>query len=464
MKIRWRLTWYGIGFTALSLTGFVVLILILVSGTARQDQDNLLVGMADEAATALSTVDPVDTETGVPPLLPDAASSDQPFITVYDETGTVLYATGVVDGQPLDLPAAVIVETLESESSSVDTSGVRTQTRRWENPGAGVGVVAASQSDVVVGEQLRGLLLFLVIFGFIALVAAAIGAWFMAGRALRPLKLLADTTDEIGDTGDLSRRLPPVPQDDEVRALTDSFNAMIDGIETARTERDLTIDSQKRFVADASHELRSPLTSIRANAGFLAGRPGASDEDRADATRDIGLEADRMSLLIDDLLTLARADVRSDDHSDFAPVNITGVARSVERRARNLHVGVEVHAPDTVVGFGSSDDLAELFWILVDNADRHGGDSVDISVSTEGDDVRIVVEDDGSGIPERDLERIFERFHRADAARSGPGYGLGLSIASAIVERHRGDITVRNADSGGAVFTIILPDQQPATF
>ncbi|MFV1999633.1 MAG: sensor histidine kinase [Acidimicrobiia bacterium] len=460
MKIRWRLTWYGIGFTALSLTGFVVLILILVSGTARQDQDDLLGGMADEAAAALSTVDPVDAETVVPPLLPDAASSDQPFITVFDETGTVLYATGVIDGIPLDLPAAIIVETLESESSSVDTSGVRTQTRRWENPGEGVGVVAASQSDEVVGEQLRGLLVFLVIFGFIALAAAAIGAWFMAGRALRPLKLLADTTDEIGDTGDLSRRLPPVTQDDEVRALTDSFNAMIDGIEAARAERDLTIDSQKRFVADASHELRSPLTSIRANAGFLADRPGASDEDRSDATRDIGLEADRMSHLIDDLLTLARADVRSDSRSDFAPVNIAGVARSVERRARNLRVNVVVHAPDKVIGIGSSDDLAELLWILVDNADRHGGDSVDIGISPDGSGVKIVVQDNGSGIPEPDRERIFERFHRADTARSGPGYGLGLSIASAIVERHRGEITAGNADGGGAVFTILLPDPQ----
>jgi len=257
---------------------------------------------------------------------------------------------------------------------------------------------------------------FLVIFGFIALAAAAIGAWFMAGRALRPLKLLADTTDEIGDTGDLSRRLPPVSQDDEVRALTDSFNAMIDGIEAARAERDLTIDSQKRFVADASHELRSPLTSIRANAGFLADRPGASDEDRSDATRDIGLEADRMSHLIDDLLTLARADVRSDDRSDFAPVNIAGVARSVERRARNLRVNVEVHAPDKVIGVGSSDDLAELLWILVDNADRHGGDSVDIGVSPDGNDVRIVVQDSRTG-PRTYLRAISSGGHCSQRSR-----------------------------------------------
>ncbi len=457
MKIRWRLTWYGIGFTALSLVGFIILILLLVAGSARQDQDDLLTTMADEAAQALSGLDPADAEAILPPVLPDASTSDQPFITVYDDAGIVLYATGVIDGDPLVLPAAVIVETLDSGSSSVDDSGVRTQTQRWESAGIGLGVVAASQSDSVIRDQFRGFGWFLGIFGFIALVAAAIGAWFMAGRALRPLKLLADTTDDIGHTGDLSRRLPPVAQDDEVRALTDSFNSMIDGIEAARTERDLTIDSQKRFVADASHELRSPLTSIRANAGFLFDRRDASEEDRRDATRDIGLEADRMSHLIDDLLTLARADVRSDDRSDFAPVNVAAIARSVERRARNLDVDVTVDAPDQVVTDGSADDLSELLWILIDNADRHGGDSVTLAVRATNEGVTIHVADNGSGIPERDIDRVFDRFHRSDSARTGPGYGLGLAIARSIVERHHGTIEVANTSDGGASFTITIP-------
>ncbi|MCL1594453.1 MAG: HAMP domain-containing histidine kinase [Actinomycetia bacterium] len=457
MKIRWRLTWYGIGFTALSLVGFVILILLLVAGSARQDQDDLLMSMADEAASALSELGSDTAGAVLPPVLPDATTSDQPFITVYDDAGLVLYATGVIGGDPLKLPAAVIVETLDAGTSSVDDSGVRTHTQRWESEGIGVGVVAASQSDSVIRDQFRGLGWFLVIFGFIALVAAAIGAWFMAGRALKPLKLLADTTDEIGHTGDLSRRLPPVAQDDEVRALTDSFNAMIDGIEAARTERDLTIDSQKRFVADASHELRSPLTSIRANAGFLFDRRDASEEDRNDATRDIGLEADRMSRLIDDLLTLARADVRSDDRSDFAPVNVAGIARSVERRARNLDVDVTVEAADQVVTDGSADDLAELMWILIDNADRHGGDSVTLSVGATDDGVTIEATDNGPGILEKDISRVFDRFHRSDTARSGPGYGLGLAIARSIAERHQGSIEVVNTSGGGASFSITLP-------
>ncbi len=457
MKIRWRLTWYGIGFTAISLIGFIVLINILVVGTAQQDQDDLLSGMADEAVATLSTVDGEQLAPSVPPVLPDASTSDQPFITVYDESGVTYYATGMINGLPLDLPGAVIVEAIETGASFASVSGVRTQVRRWESPGVGTGVVAASQSERVIDDQLRGLRWLLIIFGLIALAAAAIGAWFMAGRALRPVKLLAETTDDIGATGDLSRRLSPVRQHDEVGALTDSFNAMLDGIETARRDRDLTIDAQKRFVADASHELRSPLTSIRANAGFLVDRPDASDVDRSDATRDISLEADRMSNLIDDLLTLARADIRKDDVANFAPVDLAAIARSVERRARNLRVNVTVDAPDALVVMGHAHDLAELIWILVDNADRHGGDAAQVRFLATDVGTVIEVVDDGDGIPDTNVERIFDRFHRGDPVRSGPGYGLGLAIALSIAQRHGGAISARNGDNGGAVFTVVLP-------
>jgi len=457
VKIRWRLTWYGLGFTALSLAVFIVVINLLVVGSAQQDQDALLSQIADEAAGALADVGSNELTQSVLPAIPDASTSDRPFFTVYDEEGTVYYATGTVDGEPLDLPAAVVVEALEDGASSVNISGVRVQVRRWESPSAGVGVVAASQSEEVIAEQLRGLRWFLVVFGVIALMAAAIGAWLMAGRALRPLKLLAATTDDIGTTGDLSRRLPAVKHSDEVGTLTDSFNTMLDGIEVARRDRDLIIDAQKRFVADASHELRSPLTSIRANAGFLVDRPDASTNDRMDATRDISTEADRMSDLIDDLLTLARADLRKDDASDFAPVDLAAVARSVERRVRNLRIDLTVDAPDSLIVSGSAGDLAELLWILIDNADRHGASTAQMTVRSSDAGTTVRVEDDGPGIPRGETERIFDRFHRADPARSGPGYGLGLAIARSIVERHGGTIAVLESDGPGATFVLDLP-------
>ncbi len=129
MRIRWRLTWYGIGFTALSLAGFIVVIVILVEGNAAQDQDLVLAGIADEAAIALGNADTTDLDLVVPPLVPDAETSDQTFSTVYDEAGRVLLANGTVDGEPLALPAAVIVEALETGSSAADVGIVRVQAR-----------------------------------------------------------------------------------------------------------------------------------------------------------------------------------------------------------------------------------------------------------------------------------------------------------------------------------------------
>jgi len=125
MKIRWRLTWYGIGFTALSLVVFIVVINFLVVGSAQKDQDELLGRIADEAAAALAEVDAVELTQSVPPAIPDSTVSDQAFFTVYDDQGIVYYATGTVGGETLVLPASVVVETIEEGSSAVSTSGVR---------------------------------------------------------------------------------------------------------------------------------------------------------------------------------------------------------------------------------------------------------------------------------------------------------------------------------------------------
>lgn len=457
MRIRWRLTWYGIGFTALTLVGFVILITLLVEGTAAADQDTLLGTIADEAAADVAGADADALTAGIPELVPDASTSDQPFTTIYDEVGVALFATGTVDGAALDLPAAVIVEALESGFSEADVDSVRSQVRRWVNDDLGVGVVAASQTLRVLDQQLAGLRVFLFLFVIVALIAAAIGAWFMAGRALRPLNTLAETTDEIGATNDLSRRLPEVAQDDEVGALTASFNTMLATIEESRRERDLTIESQKRFIADASHELRSPLTSIRANAGFLIDQPTASPQDRQDATSDIAVEADRMGSLIDGLISLARADAGGGPKGKHHRVDLSGLAVEVQRRARNIDVDITVASDGPVVVMGDDGGLAELLWILVDNSRTHGGSRVVVTTERRGSEASVSVADDGPGVPEADRGLVFERFFRADPARSGPGHGLGLSIATAVVERHDGQIEVLPSALGGAEFRITFP-------
>jgi signal transduction histidine kinase len=455
VRIRWRLTWYGIGFTALSLVGFMLLILLLISGSAGDEQDMLLSSIADEAAESLSTVDPSTFGPGPSELVPDASTSDLPFLSVHDEAGRPVYVGGTIDGEPLDIPAAVIVEALETGASSAVVDGTRIQVRRWD--GLGTGVVVAGQATRVVDEQAQGSRGFLIVFAVIALIAAAIGAWFMSGRALRPLATLAEMTDDIGRTGDLSRRLPAVGTDDEVGALTTSFNAMVGSLENARNERDATIEAQRRFIADASHELRSPLTSIRSNAGFLLDQPDADATDIREATIDIATESDRMGRLIDRLLTLARADLAEVESDPRVPVELSSVVGAAIRRARSLPVEITVEPSPPVVVEADREALTEAVWILIDNVARHGGTRAEVSIATDGRWATISVADDGPGIAPTDLDHVFERFYRADPQRSGPGHGLGLAIAAAIADRHSGTIVAEPNEPTGARFTISLP-------
>ena len=219
-------------------------------------------------------------------------------------------AAGVVDA----LPPALLERTDEvggavATIDPVDGPELRVQLRRWTRADTGQdGLVVAGQTTAFADEQLAGSRLFLAVSGVIALIAAAFAAYVASGRALRPLRDLAATADEIGRTGDLSRRLPPVRSKDVVGRLTASFNSMLGRLGLAQNQLAGTVEAQRRFLADASHELRSPLTSIRSNAGFLDQHPEAGPGDRSEAVADIAAESERMSRLVDGLLRLARAD------------------------------------------------------------------------------------------------------------------------------------------------------------
>jgi signal transduction histidine kinase len=245
---------------------------------------------------------------------------------------------------------------------------------------------------------------------------------------------------------------------DDVRRLSESFNGMMSRLEEAYGRLAVALESQRRFVADASHELRTPLTTIRSNAGFLLQRPDAREEDRDAALRDISSESERMSRLVQDLLTLARADAGY--HLERAPCDLGEIARDVCRQATNLHPSRDIQAHvETVVVSGNADALKQLLWILIDNGVRHTreGGRVRVSLRARGDVAVLLVEDDGEGIPEEHIGRIFERFYQADASRSSGGAGLGLSIARWVVEEHGGSISATNASPWGAVFRADLP-------
>jgi two-component system, OmpR family, sensor kinase len=305
-------------------------------------------------------------------------------------------------------------------------------------------------------EGLAGLLLGYLLFTAIAaMLAGVVAIWVAAGRALGPLRTMAGVAEEVGRTRDLRRRLPAArARHDEVGRLTEAFNDMLVRLEGAQ-------ESQRRFVADASHELRTPLTSIRGNAGLLQRDPPAAAEDVRDAVADIAAESERMSRLVEGLLTLARADAGQELRR--VPLDLARLVEPVARRA-DLTALLE-EAPM----LGDADALTQLAWILADNARRHGGGEGVVWVRRRPrGGVLLAVSDRGPGIPPGEGERIFERFYQPDASRSVGGTGLGLSIARWIVAQHGGRIWAGNDPAGGAVFVVELwagwgpPETRPA--
>ncbi len=454
MRIRWRLALYGAGVTIVAVLVFGVVLSLLASGAAPADQQKELAALAERAVAGLAGVDAAGLAARDPLILVDATASTDAFLVVVAPDGEVLHATGTVGGAPVRVPAAVVVEALDTgESTAVVQAGggleLRLHARRWEP----AGVVVAAQSTEFAEEQVSGFVAVLWVSGIVTLLVAVAVAWLVSGRAMRPLRRLAATTEEIAQTGDLSRRLPEVRARDEVGALTAGFNAMLDRVEEAQARLASALAAQRRFVADASHELRGPLTTIRNNAGLLTGRRPVTDDDRAEAVAEIAAEADRMAGLVDDLLTLARADTGRS--YDLRPVDLAGIVYDAVRRPPGPAPVVGPVARAEVAG--DPEALERLVAILLDNAVKHGGGEVEIGVTVDGGLARLTVVDRGPGIPPADLERVFERFYRADPARSPAGTGLGLAIAAGVAAGHGGRISAANRPSGGAAITVELP-------
>ncbi len=464
MRIRWRLAAYGGLVAAAAMFAFGLALTLLARAAAPDDQAKTLAETATETAAELSSATADELSAARPVNQIDLTTSSDEFVAIYDDAGTVRYTTGLVDGEAPRLPAAVIVEALElGESAATITVGdnreIRIAAQRMDLDGS-PGVAVAGQSTAFIDEQLGGLIAVVWIAAILTLIFSGVVSWLVSGRALRPLGELAATTDEIGATGDLTRRLPPVKTNDEVGTLTQSFNQMLDRVESAQTDLEQSLDRQRRFVADASHELRSPLTTIRSNAGFLLDRPEADPADRTEAIADIEAEAGRMARLVDDLLVLASAD--SGRPLERYAVDLGAVVRDLQRRADQLDATVTITAVEPVVVSGDAAALTRLAWILIDNAARHGGDAIDVAVSAAEVEAHLTVTDDGAGFPSDEVDRVFDRFYRADPARSPAGAGLGLAIAREIAEVHGGTVTASNQIDGGARVDVVIPLADPA--
>lgn len=272
--------------------------------------------------------------------------------------------------------------------------------------------------------------------------------WFVVGRALAPVEAIRSEVAEISAAG-LHRRVPEPAVRDEIGRLARTMNAMLERLEQVQRR-------QQRFVADASHELRSPLTNIRAEIEVDLARPHEASP--LETERAVLEEAIRMERLVDDLLQLARSDSGQTTRTD--PVDLDDIVfREIERARAPGASEIDASGVSGAQTVGDRDQLARAIRNLLDNAVRHARGRVTVALSEDGGAIALAVADDGPGIPPEDRERIFERFTRLDEARAreAGGAGLGLAIAREIADRHSGSLTLDPDHADGARFVLRLP-------
>jgi two-component system sensor histidine kinase MprB len=298
-------------------------------------------------------------------------------------------------------------------------------------------------------SQLR-LILLLLFVGGIAL-AAALGR-LAARRALAPLAEVAQTAEHISETEDLSSRIH-VYHDDEVGQLATRFNAMIERLQGSRAALDDSMRAQRQLVADASHELRTPITSLRTNIEVLLAGGDVSEEDRRRLLADVVEQSEELSALIGDLIELARGDLPVTEADDVRLDRVA--AESVARARRNSpDIRFEANLRPIIVE-GVPDRLGRAVNNLLDNAARHSPPGSTVEVAVDGTGVQ--VRDHGAGVAEADLPHVFDRFYRGANSRGAQGSGLGLAIVRQVAVQHGGSVSAANAPDGGAVFAMSLP-------
>jgi signal transduction histidine kinase len=300
------------------------------------------------------------------------------------------------------------------------------------------------------------------LLGFVLLVG---GAYLLTRAALSPVEAVVRAAGEMSE-GDLSRRLPVANPKDEIGRLTITINALLARLEVAFTRLEETLSRQQRFAADASHELRTPLTSISGHARMLDEWALHGDEQTArQSVGTIRREAGRMRGLVESLLTLTRGDEGAPMEVGRYDLSALGKeATETARAAAEGRVSVEfVSNEHEVTAAFDRERVLQVASILLDNAVKYTpeGGSVQVRVEEKDGGAALAVSDTGVGISEEQLPLVFDRFYRADAARTEEGVGLGLSIARQIAEAHGGTIEAMSKLGVGSTFVLLLPRQKP---
>jgi heavy metal sensor kinase len=383
---------------------------------------------------------------------------------ILDAEGRPLLDPGYFEGATV-APGALNTDSPRFEYATLaDDTPIRLYTAPFVLEQQGRGVIQVAENYHHIQEVQRLLIYLLALSIPFTLLAASMGGWFLASSALAPIDRITRAAAQIS-ARDLYQRLNLKLPNDEVGRLATTFDTMLARLENA-------FEQQRRFIADASHEMRTPLTILKGDVEVALNRPRSAQEYR-ETLEMVNQTADRLNALVEELFLLAWADSNQYplqiQHINLAQI-LTDEVRSLMPHALKKQVSLHLDVPDELPLPGDPAKLARLFRNLIENAIKYSPAeaSVTITATPVNDQAHIDITDTGPGIPPEHLSQIFERFYRVDKARSrqntdvsSSGAGLGLSIAQWLAQAHGGRIEVTSQVGEGTTFTIWLPLTSP---
>jgi two-component system sensor histidine kinase MprB len=438
---------------AMCVAGTVALVslgaYLTVSNNLYQQVDQNLDDRAHAALRAPSGNDPSNGTT-VPALV--AALNDVKFALI-DPNGRNFKDFGQTR-PPITATERAVAAGSKDFDYRTDPHGDRVYSVSIQLSDGRAGALVVSQPLGPTKSLLADLALVLILISAAGVVVAALAGTAVARTGLSPVERLTRATERVARTGDL--RPIQVSGDDELARLTTSFNTMLGAVAIAR-------DRQRSLVADAGHELRTPLTSLRTNLELLMaaeapGAPTLSDQDKTEIQDDLRAQLDELTQLIGDLVELAREDAA---RAAWEPVELGEIVEQALDRARRRAGDIQFEVtlqPWRLIGDGPALERAVLN--LLDNAVKFSpsGSTVHVRLGSAGDGFAVLeVADEGPGIADEDLPRVFDRFYRSQEARTLPGSGLGLAIVQQAALRHGGEVLAGRSPYGGALFSLRLP-------
>ena len=431
---------------------FGMAVYALVNVTLIGQIDDLLNSTAQEILE-VARVDSVGELTilHLPPL--DMATNI--YVQVWDREGRLVSSS--LDREeflePLNISGLTVLET-DFRSIKYHSVPLRVMSVPLSIGGRGAGTMQVATSLAVINSVREDLLYILIMAAIFAVILVGVGSWFTIERSLAPLDTIVETAEQINRADDLSRRIPykHLPND-EVGQLVLTFNQTLERLETIFT-------SQQRFLADVSHELRTPLTVIKGNVGLMRHMDTVDEETLVS----IDEEVNRLTRLVGDLLLLAQAET-GNIPLQKEKLELDSLLFEVLQEMHVLAAGkikIKLTEIDQIQILGDRDRLKQVLLNLISNAVQYTpeGGEIFLSLSKKKKNACLLIRDTGPGIPAEDLPHIFERFYRTEKSRTrskNAGFGLGLSIAYWIIEKHKGKINVESKEGEGTSFEILLP-------